>query len=190
MCIRGKNKYRDKEARRVIDITIARITHVEWLHQLEMILQKSSFSVNLPSYHDCELGIWLYGEGLQVYKEIPEIGQLENSHRVFHIAADNVVAWHNGSKFNSQKSAQVQIDFNDALRMSKDIVYLLTMLEFKILQTYQNTQTSSATGLKKMINHPWQALKSVIGEKSSRLNVAKVSLDLLKKDIEKNRIGN
>jgi hypothetical protein len=36
-----------------------------------------------------------------------------------------------------------------------------------------------------MINHPWQAIKSVIGERSSRLDVARVSLDLLKKDLVK-----
>ena len=42
--------------------------------------------------------------------------------------------------------------------------------------------------MKNMISNPWQTLKSVIGEKNSRLNVAKVSLDLLKRDIEKNHV--
>jgi hypothetical protein len=169
----------------MIDITIARITHVEWVHQLEMLLHKSSSTVTLPSYHDCELGVWLYGEGLRVYKEIPEIELLEKSHKIFHIAADNVVQWHNGSKYNSQKSAQAEIDFRDALRTSKEIVYHLTMLEFRILQKYQESQEVAPAGLKNMINHPWQALKSVIGERSSRLDVARVSLDLLKKDFVK-----
>jgi len=172
----------------VLDITIARITHVEWVHQLEMILQKSTTTVNLPSYHDCDLGIWLYGEGLRVYKGIPEIEMLEKYHKIFHISADSVVEWHNGPKFSSQKAAQVQADFNDTLAMSKEIVYYLTMLEFKILQKYQESLASAPSGLKNMINNPWQTLKSVIGEKSSRLDVAKVSLDLLKRDIDKNHV--
>jgi len=172
----------------MIDITIARITHVEWVHQLEMLLHKNTTSVSLPSYHDCELGVWLYGEGLRTYKEIPEIELLEKSHKVFHIAADNVVKWHNGPKYNSQKSAQAEIDFRDALRTSKEIVYLLTMLEFKILQKYQESQEVEPAGLKNMINHPWQTLKSVIGERSSRLDVARVSLDLLKKDFVKSYV--
>ena len=172
----------------MLDITIARITHVEWVHQLEMILHNSSSSVTLPSHHDCELGVWLYGEGLRTYKEIPEIGLLEKSHKVFHIAADNVVEWHNSSKFNSQKTAQAEIDFRDALNTSKEIIYLLTMLEFKILQKYQESQEVAPAGLKNMINHPWQTLKSVIGERSSRLDVARVSLDLLKKDFVKNYV--
>ena len=172
----------------MIDITIARITHVQWVHQLEMLLHKNTTAVSLPSYHDCELGVWLYGEGLRTYKSISEIEQLEQSHKVFHLAADNVVEWHNGSKFNAQKTAQAEIDFRDALRTSKEIVYLLTMLEFKILQKYQESQENAPAGLKNMMNHPWQALKSVIGERNSRLDVARVSLDLLKKDIVENYV--
>ena len=167
----------------MIDITIARITHVEWVHQLEMLLHKSSTKVTLPSYHECELGVWLYGEGLRTYKEIPEIRLLEKSHKTFHIAADAVVAWHNGPKFNSQKAAQAETDFRNALKTSKEIIYHLTMLEFKILQKYQESQEETATGLQGVMNNPWQALKSVIGDKTSRLDVARVSLDLLKKDI-------
>ena len=169
----------------MIDITIARITHVEWVSQLEMLIHNNISATTLPSYRNCELGIWLYGEGLRTYKEIPEIGLLEKGHKVFHTAADSVVEWHNGSKFNSQKTAKAELDFRSALKMSKEIVYLLTMLEFKILQKYQESQETAPAGLNNMINHPWQALKSVIGERSSRLDVARVSLDLLKKDLTK-----
>ncbi|MEI6705432.1 MAG: CZB domain-containing protein [Deltaproteobacteria bacterium] len=172
----------------MIDITVARITHVEWVHQLEMILREGSTTVTLPSYRDCELGAWLYSEGLHTYKEIPEIIQLETSHKVFHIAADNVVAWHNGSKYDSKKIAQAETDFRDAQRTSKEIIYILTMLEFKILQKYQESQEVAPAGLKSMINHPWQTLKSVIGERRSRLDVARVSLDLFKKDFVKSYI--
>ncbi len=175
----------------MIDITIARITHVEWVHQLERLLHKDTTSASLPSYHDCELGVWLYGEGLQNYKEIPEIGLLVQSHKLFHVAADSVIEWHNGSKYNSQKMAQAEIDFHDALATSKEIVYHLTMLEFKILQKYQEAQEAeeAASGsLENATSHPWQPLKSVIGERNSRLDVARVSLDLLKRDIIKSYV--
>jgi hypothetical protein len=168
----------------MIDITVARITHMEWMLQLETILSETATTtVALPSYHDCELGIWLYSEGLHNYQEIPEIGMLEKSHKYFHVAADKLVAWHNGSKSDSTKTAQAEIDFRDAKNTSKEILYILTLLEFKILQKYQESQEVAPAGLKNMINHPWQTLKSVIGEKKSRLDVAKVSLDLLKKDL-------
>ena len=41
----------------MIDITVARITHMEWMLQLETILSETATTtVALPSYHDCELG--------------------------------------------------------------------------------------------------------------------------------------
>jgi hypothetical protein len=172
----------------MIDITIARITHVEWVYQLERLLHKETTSASLPSYYDCELGVWLNGEGLRTYKEIPEIGYLVKSHKRFHVAADNVIEWHNGSKFNSQKTAQAEIDFREALAMSKEIVHHLTMLEFKILQKYQEaqeTEEAAPDNLENATNQPWHALKSVIGERNSRLSIARFSLDLLKKDIIK-----
>ncbi len=171
----------------MIDITIARITHVEWVYQLERLLHKDTTSDSLPSYHDCELGAWLYGEGLQNYKEIPEIGLLVQSHKLFHVAADSVIEWHNGSKYNLQKTAQAEIDFHDALATSKEIVYHLTMLEFKILQKYQEAQEAEG-GASGSPERPWQPLKSVIGERNSRLDVARVSLDLLKRDIIKSYV--
>jgi hypothetical protein len=175
----------------MLDITIARITHVEWVHQLERLLHRETTSASLPSYHECELGVWLYGEGLQNYKEIPEIGLLVKSHKIFHVAADSVIAWHNGSKFNTQKTAQAEIDFRDALLTSQEIVYHLTMLEFKILQKYQEAQEAEVVAHGASENparQPWQPLKSVIGERNSRLNVARISLDLLKKDIMRSHV--
>ena len=171
----------------MIDITIARITHVEWVHQLERLLHREITSASLPSYYACELGVWLYGEGLRNYGEIPEIGYLVECHSKFHVAAERVIEWHNSSKFNSQKTAQVEIDFREALATSQEIVYHLTMLEFKILQKYQEAQEAQGV-VENPGKQPWQPLKSVIGERSSRLNVARVSLDLLKKDIMRSHV--
>ena len=171
----------------MIDITIARITHVEWVHQLERLLHKETTSASLPSCYACELGVWLYGEGLRNYAEIPEIGYLVECHNKFHVAAERVIEWHNSSKFNSQKTAQAEIDFREALATSQEIVYHLTMLEFKILQKYQEAQEAQGA-VENPGKQPWQPLKSVIGERNSRLNVARVSLDLLKKDIMRSHV--
>lgn len=169
----------------MLDIMIARITHVEWVYQLEMILKKRSTTVSLKSHNECDLGIWLYNEGLKVYEEIPEIELLEECHKAFHYAAAQVGTWHNSAQVSPQQTAQAELDFEEAQRMSKEIVYLLTMLEYKMLRKHQESEKSSANVLKKMIRHPWKTLNSVIGEKESGLNVSKVSLDVLRKDIER-----
>ena len=176
----------------MIDITIARLTHVEWVYLLERLLHKETTSASLPSSYACELGVWLYGEGLRNYEEIPEIGYLVECHRKFHVAAERVIEWHNSSKFNSQKTAQVEIDFREALATSKEIVYHLTMLEFKILLKYQEAQEVQESGTddqNSMTKHSWHPLKSVIGERNSRLNVARASLELLKKDIVSSHVS-
>jgi hypothetical protein len=169
----------------MLDIMIARITHVDWMYQLEMMLKKGSVAINLRSCNECDLGIWLYGDALKVYEEIPEIDLLEKSHKAFHIAADKVSKWHNNQRFNREQTAQAQADFDEAMRMSKEIVYHLTMLELKMLQRYQVCETSSSIVLKDLILHPLQTLHSRIGSKSSKQDISKTSLNLLKRDLEK-----
>lgn len=92
----------------MLDIMIARITHVEWMSQLEMMLKKNNTAINLRSFTECELGMWLYGEAMKVYEEIPEIDLLERSHKAFHIAADKVVKWHNSQGLNPEQTVQVR----------------------------------------------------------------------------------
>jgi len=172
----------------MLDIMVVRITHVEWMHELEMMLEKSNTAINLRSCSECDLGIWLDGEARQVYKAIPEIKLLEISHEAFHVAADKVVAWHNHPGLSPQKMAQAQVDFDEALRMSKEIVYYLTMLEFKMLQRYQVRETSSSIVLKDVILHPMRALNSWMGNKPVSQDISKTSLNLLKKDLQKERV--
>ena len=54
----------------MLDIMIVRITHMDWMYQLEMMLKKKNVAINLRSCNECDLGIWLYGDALKVYEEI------------------------------------------------------------------------------------------------------------------------
>jgi len=172
----------------MLDIMIARITHVDWMYQLEMKLKNSSAAINLQPFNKCELGIWLYGEALNAYEEIPDIALLEKSHKAFHIAADKVAKWHNSWKSNAELTEQARADFDVALRMSKDIVYHLTMLELKMLQRYQVCETSSSLVLKDVILHPLKTLHSWIGGRNSGRDISRTSLNLLKSDLRKDEV--
>jgi hypothetical protein len=166
----------------MIDIMIARLTHVEWMYQLEMAMQKGTSNVNLRTYNECELGVWLYGEGLRTYEEIPEIEMLERTHKAFHLAADNVIKWLKGPKLSPHQMAQAQVDFDEALRMSKEVVYHLTILELKMLRRYQEYERATKSGVGEILFAPFKRL--VGGNKPKGLNIAKLSLDLLKGDLE------
>ncbi|MBF0338183.1 MAG: CZB domain-containing protein [Nitrospirae bacterium] len=169
----------------MIDITIARITHVEWEYQLELALQKRNLVINMRPYNECELGIWLYSTALKMYQEIPEIELLENEHKLFHMAADKVVKWHNSPKISPRYDAQAQIDFEEVQQKSKEIIYLLTMLEFKMLMKYQHDSSDQLLDFKSIIKNPLKTLTNMVKGKDKIHNVSQTSLDMLKADLIK-----
>ncbi len=169
----------------MLDIMIARLTHVEWVYQLERALQKRDLILNVKSFNECDLGVWLYSGAMEEYSDIPEIEFLERYHKEFHIAAEKVVRWHNSPKLSPRQDAQAQIDFEEAQRMSKEIIYLLTMLEYKMLRNYQTVkEPQQAQGLTNKLFKPF---KKLFGgnepNQSSTVSITKVSLDILKDDL-------
>ncbi|MBF0521016.1 MAG: CZB domain-containing protein [Nitrospirae bacterium] len=144
----------------MIDIMIARLKHVEWAYQLELALKKKDIIFDIGSYDQCELGQWLYSEAIKLYANIPEIDLLESSHKMFHLAAERVVKWHNAPRISTRLDAQAQVDFEEAQRMSKDIIYSITMLEFRLLKKYKDS--NAPDDLKNMILHPLKTLNSIL----------------------------
>lgn len=139
----------------MLDIMIARLTHVEWSDQLEQALRmKRTQIMNVRSCNECELGIWLYSEALREYRDIPEIQLLEQNHKAFHAAAEKVVSWHNKPKISPQRDAQAQADFEEAQRKSKEIIFGLTMLEYKLLRNHKEHAEASESDVKDTLLHP------------------------------------
>lgn len=169
----------------MIDITFARVTHIEWAYQLELALQKRNLVIDMRHYNECELGIWLYGNALRMYGEIPEINLLEQEHKLFHVSADKVVKWHNSPKISAKYDAQAQMDFEEVQKKSKEIIYLLTMLEFKMLKKYQDNSTGLSSTIKDIIKNPIKSLTNIVKGKSNSATILQSSLDMLRKDIIK-----
>jgi hypothetical protein len=123
-------------------------------------LQKRNVIVDIGTYDQCELGQWLYNEAIKLYTDIPEVDLLESSHKMFHLAADKVVKWHNAPRISTRLDAQAQLDFEEAQRMSKEIIYSITMLEFKLLRKYKDSQTPA--DLKNMLLHPLKTIENIV----------------------------
>lgn len=170
----------------MLDIMIARLTHVEWVDQLERALQRKDLILKVKSFNECDLGKWLYSEAIKEYSDIPELELLEKYHKEFHLAAERVVRWHNSPKLSPRHDAQAQIDFEEAQRMSKEIIYLLTMLEYKMLKNYQKLkEPKQEAGLTDRLLKPFKKLFGSGQRQSSSVSITKVSLDLLKDDLNK-----
>jgi len=162
---------------------VARLTHVEWSDQLEQALKKRALILDVRSHTECELGIWLYSDALQEYRDIPEIGLLEQNHKLFHNAAENVVKWHNAPRISPQRDAQAQLDFEEAQRRSKEVVYLLTALEYRVLRNYQQRTESAQHDVRDLLMHPIRTAARFLDANRNRVNISKVSLDRLRHEL-------
>jgi hypothetical protein len=165
----------------MIDITVARLTHIEWTLQLELALQKRNLVIDLRAYNECELGIWLYGIALGMYEDIPEIKLLEQEHKLFHIAAEKVAKWHNSPNLSARHDAQAQVDFDEVKIRSKEIVYILTMLEFKMLDQYRNKAKS--VDLRDFLMHPLKTLSNINKGSRNTSSIYRLSLEELRNDL-------
>ncbi|KJR44071.1 NM21-2 [weak similarity to] lipoprotein of MSR-1, hypothetical conserved in MTB [Candidatus Magnetoovum chiemensis] len=149
----------------MIDITLARITHMEWVYQLELTLRNEHVYISIAPYDNCELGKWLYNEAINKYSQINEIETLENEHKLFHYAADRVVNWHNKRNKSAQSEAQAQIDFEEVKKRSKEIIFLLTVIEYKLISIYQERENKKSKKYIETIKSPLETLRRFITPK-------------------------
>ena len=113
------------------DISKARLVHLQWLFQIETALEQGPDGAPcaLQDYHNCELGIWLHGEGRSKYRQYEDIRRLAIEHRQFHHAVDYLLIALRGG--DTKKTQELLIGVR---HMSKDIIYLLTILELRTLE--------------------------------------------------------
>ncbi|MEI6985283.1 MAG: CZB domain-containing protein [Rhodospirillaceae bacterium] len=119
------------------DINKARLVHLDWVIRIENILAKGPdlAPCALPYYQDCELGVWLHGEGRAKYRQYEDIRRLAVEHRRFHHAVEHMLlALHEGDRVGTREL------LSGVRHMSKDIIYLLTLLELKTIEKMRITQ--------------------------------------------------
>lgn len=110
----------------MIDISKARLIHIKWLMQLEEALRKGEVP-KLESHRSCELGQWLYQEGLERYKKFPEITFLEKRHQRFHETTELLV-----ELFQRNNYVEAEVALNELKRESQDLIFILTVIEYRL----------------------------------------------------------
>ncbi|MBF0286424.1 MAG: CZB domain-containing protein [SAR324 cluster bacterium] len=136
----------------LLDINYARIVHLEWELTLEELLTERKSSVQLTSHKDCMVGVWLYSEGLSNYRHLEELPRLEKLHKDFHTQAQRVIDLH-----TSYQEKRAEEAFLKLKELSKDIIFLLTLIELKILHRKQTIDK---------FRHPIRALSNFFSGKS------------------------
>jgi methyl-accepting chemotaxis protein len=75
------------------DFAVARVMHVAWKSSLRSFLDgKESMSPEQAvSHRDCDLGKWLYSDGMSEYGSFPEMQELEKVHIDLHAIVKRVI---------------------------------------------------------------------------------------------------
>jgi len=111
------------------DFTIARNKHVFWKIRLRGFLdgQESLTEEQALSHKDCDLGKWLYNDGMKRYGTIPEMKALEKEHISLHARVRRIMELKHAGSMAAAREELKQLD-----RISDHVVALLTAVEQKV----------------------------------------------------------
>lgn len=129
-----------------IDFSMARIAHVLWESELEELIQQRRKSVHLTSHEDCELGMWLHGEGIRELYHLSPLRQLVEIHERFHRTALHLLLIH-----SSATPETIEREMQGIRSLSRDIVYFITEAELDFLE-HQPLEDFSAHPFRAMIH--------------------------------------
>jgi len=112
-----------------LDFSMARMKHLTWKVRLREFMdgKKVLNDAELVSHKDCELGKWLYSDGLTRYGSVPGMKQLETAHANMHMQVKRIV-----HLMRSGDKAHAQEEFDKIGPQSERIVQLLTQVEKKV----------------------------------------------------------
>jgi methyl-accepting chemotaxis protein len=106
-----------------------KIKHRAWKTKLGDFLEgKGGLTIEQATSHrDCDLGKWMYLEGLAEYGTIPEMKSLEKVHATLHDLVRSII-----SLKNDGKTAEAEAEYLKIGPTSDKIIDLLTIIENKV----------------------------------------------------------
>ncbi len=109
----------------IIDFHKSGIFHLLWKRKIRAFLDdKDSFvKSEFLSARKCELGAWLYSDGLVAYAKVPEISELDEVHSDMHIAARKAMSFKESGDMENAEIEYAKLDAN-----SKKLISLLTSI--------------------------------------------------------------
>jgi len=111
------------------DFSAAKSAHLAWKARLRSFLDGGSSLTHKEavSHHDCVLGRWYYGEGLEKYGDIPEMRQIEGPHTELHHLIKQVIELKQAGNME-----QAEAEFAKVESLSQRIVSLLERIEQRV----------------------------------------------------------
>lgn len=112
-----------------LDFALARLKHLAWKANLKSFLKNEAAisKEEMVSAQKCQLGKWIYAEGLEKYGDIPEMRQLEKVHLELHAIVELVV---NLKAVGRDEAAERELAKLEPC--SQDLLALLDTVEKKV----------------------------------------------------------
>ncbi len=134
----GQNSKPAASGANSLDFAAARTKHLSWKTRLRNFLDggESMTEDQAVSHRDCDLGKWLYSEGMKHYGHLDEMSELERIHAEMHSVIRDVVSQkHAGQEDLAEKN------FGKVGPLSETIIGLLNQLEEKARKNPPTTKT-------------------------------------------------
>jgi methyl-accepting chemotaxis protein len=111
------------------DFAVARVMHIAWKSSLRSFLdgKDSLTEEQAVSHQDCDLGKWLYSDGLASYGSMPEIQELEKIHTELHSIVKRIIEMK-----KSGNSSAAENELSKLEPVSQKIFSLLVEIEKKV----------------------------------------------------------
>ncbi|PUB91442.1 MAG: hypothetical protein DBP01_02360 [gamma proteobacterium symbiont of Ctena orbiculata] len=112
-----------------LKLTQAKAAHLAWKGRLRGFLDGKTTlnSDQAVSHHDCILGKWYYGEGMDEFGHIVEMKKLEAPHAELHSVIRNIL-----DLKNSGQTQAAELEYEKVEPLSKEVVQLLDKVEHLI----------------------------------------------------------
>lgn len=112
-----------------VDFEAVRAKHLLWKVRLRRFLdgEEALTEAQVVSHRDCDLGKWLYGEGLAAFGSLPEMIQLERIHAELHSTVRQVVQLERAGNRAAAEQMLTQVEM-----ISSQIIALLNIIEHRV----------------------------------------------------------
>jgi methyl-accepting chemotaxis protein len=111
------------------DFQVYSLKHSIWKAKLRDFLEgkQSLTKEKAASHKDCDLGKWLYSEGLKKYENIRDMQKLEKVHEDLHATVRNII-----SLKESGDSSAAEVEYKKIGPISDELVALLAAIGEKV----------------------------------------------------------
>ena len=111
------------------DFAVARVMHIAWKSSLRSFLdgKESMTEEQAMSHKECDLGKWMYSDGMASYGTLPEMKELEKVHTELHTIVKRVIQLKQSGDSDSAENELAKLE-----PVSQKIFSLLVEIEHKV----------------------------------------------------------